>query len=247
MNRISKFRGSPYLLFLVIALLFVACAANDGLGESIVTTTPTVTPEVTMEQATPVPTKVENSDEVNVIPLVEDKVRERGRYSESVSVEVEEETSIVSLPGVSFYVATPMVVDSLDDHCVVLGEEVWCSQEALQKIIEKFSLGTDPEQLSDDEWLALITFFTYTTPLNNPDDLGSDAAKLIPDSEQEKISEPSIRRLESGGIEISFYFTVGDIMGFGDMALNILEFSVAEENVMRLEHHEIWNNFDREE
>ena len=231
MKSLNKHKAGSHFSLLVLALLFVACTANNVTDESSDSVTPSM-PEVAVEPA--------------AILLVTAKVRQIGGYDESIRIEVEQEPLEVPLPGLSFYAATPMVVDSLDDRCAVYGEEAWCFQEALQNIISQFSLGTNPEQLNNDEWLTLLVFLTNTTPLTGPDALSADAQSM-PDSERAQISEPIVRQLESGGIEVYFYYEAGDIMGFGDASLNILNVTVSEDNVMQLEHREIWNNFDLEE
>ncbi len=146
---------------------------------------------------------------------------------------------MISLPGLKMYSATPMVVDIPDDRCAIYGEEIWCFQEALQNIIKQFSLGSNPGQLSNDEWLGLIAFFTYTIPINGPEDLENIPSSLL-DNERIMITEPQISRSEIGGIEISFYFEVIDYMGHGDLSLNILDAVVTEDNLIFIEHREVW-------
>lgn len=252
-----------FLPCLVLALVLAACTATTLPEETPLaasTATPEVSltrteespevnaspsPEATVEPATPVPTEVEMSAEEIAVPLVAAEVREIGRYDESVEVEVDQEPPVVSLPGLTFYSATAMVVDTLGERCVVFEEEAWCFKDALQNIVSQYSLGANPDQLSDDEWLDLLVFFT-TTPLTSPEDLGRDA-EAMPENEQEKISPPVINRPESGGIDISFHFKVVDMMGYGYLALHRMEFSVTPENVMTLENQEIWNNDEVEE
>lgn len=247
-----------FLPCLVLALVLAACTATTLPEETPLaasTATPEVSltrteespeinaspsPEATAEPATPLPTEVEISAEDIAVSLVAAEVREIDRYDESVEIEVDQEPPAVSLPGLSFYSATPMVVDSPGKRCVVFEGEAWCFKDALQNIVSQYSLGTNPDQLSDNEWLDLITFFT-TTPLTSPEDLGRDA-EVMPESEQEKISPPVISRPESGGIVISFHFKVVDMMGYGYLALHSMEFSVTPDNVMTLENHELWNN-----
>jgi len=251
-----------FLPCLVLALVLAACTATTLPEETPLaasTATPEVSlagteetpessaspsPEATAEPAPPLPTAVEISAEDIAVSLVAAEVREIGRYDESVEVEVDQEPPVVSLPGLAFYSATPMVVDSLGERCVVFEEEAWCFKDALQSIISQYSLGANPDQLSDDEWLDLITFFT-TAPLTSPDDLGRDK-DAMPESEREKINPPVINRPESGGIDISFHFKVVDMMGYGYLALHSMEFSVTPDNVMTLENHEIWNNDELE-
>ncbi len=231
-----------YLSFVILALMFAACTPTIDPDESSANIT-SPTPEVVIE---PAPTNEETRDEDIFISLVEAQVREIEGYDESVEIEVNEETSLVSLPGLRLFAATPMVVDSLDIRCAAHGQQIWCSQGALENIVRQFSLGAHPEQLSDDEWLKLVSYFTYTAPLANVDELGSKA-QFIPISDQEKISEPLITRHQSGGLAITFYFVGEDIMGFGDVSLNVLEVLITEDDTFLLENLEIWNNFDREE
>ena len=246
-------RRIKFLSLLIFLLVLAACTTEKSIDESsdTVTLPATVispTPKVSIQTATPFPSKVDDSSEEVAILLVQAKVRETGGYSESETIEVYPEPSVVTLPGLSLYVARVMIPDIPDDRCAVYDEEVWCFEEALRNIINQFGLGSDPGQLNDDEWLALISFFTYTTPLAGPDDLEL-IDTYISVTERAEISAPILNRLESGGIKISFYFESVSYMDgpSGPMALNILDMTVTDKNETHFTYHETWNNYNSEE
>ena len=246
-------RRIKFLSLLIFMLVLAACTTEKSIDESsdTVTLPSTVnspTPNLIIQTTTSFPSRVDNSSEEVAISLVQAKVRETGGYSESETIEVYPETSVVTLPGLSLYVARVMIPDMPDDRCAVYGEEFWCFEEALRNTINQFGLGSDPGQLNDDEWLALISFFTYTTPLAGPDDLEM-IDTYIPVIERAEISAPILNRLESGGIKISFYFESASYMDgpSGPMALNILDMTVTDKNETHFAYHEIWNNYNSEE
>jgi hypothetical protein len=229
-----------YLSFLVVLFMFVSCTANNSNDEaSAALVTPS--PDVATESPSPAPTSVEISDEDIVMSLVEAKVRQITGYDESVTIEVEPTLGWL-LPGLTLYVATPLVVDELDYRCAVYGEEVWCSEEALPNIVRQFDLGSNPEQLSDQRWLALVAFFT-TTPLDGPDDLRGVMDRNIPDNERAKISPPVINRLKPAGIEITFYFEGGDLDLFF-LSLNVMDVTVTDDNEVTIQHREVWHFYN---
>ena len=252
LNQVNLPRQIKFLILLMVMLVLAACTTENSIDESsdTVTLPATVnspTSKAIIQTEIPSPTEVENSSEEVAISLVQAKVRKTGGYNESETIEVYPETSVVTLPGLRLYVARVMIPDIPDDHCAVYGEEVWCFEEALRNIINQFGLGSDPGQLNDDEWLALISFF-YATPLAGPDDLEM-IDKYLPVTERAEISAPILNRLESGGIKISFYFESASYMDgpSGPMALNILDMTVTDKNETHFAYHETWNNYNSEE
>lgn len=196
------------------------------------------------QPATPSP-KIEREDAVEDLSmsLVQADLQEREEYGGPFTIKIRREPSVVSLPGLSLYVATPQVPDAEDIHCAVYGEAVWYSEEALHNIVMQFSLGANPAQLSDETWLAMVAFFTYTEPLEGPDDLKL-IDSYIPESELAKIESPSVNRLEAGGIELAFYYETVSYMLYpeGPMALWAVKLMVTNDNQITLQHRAEWLN-----
>jgi len=224
------------LILLALAFLFASCMPESGTDE-VPLTTVAPSPYAIAETPSPPATEVE----VDAASLVEAWVRERNRFGESVEIELEEETSMIDLPGLTLYRATPLIPDMLDEHCAVYEETVWCFQEALQNIVSRFGLGSNPGQLSSQEWLALVTFFTGRVPLAGPDDLDR-LDGYIPDDERAKISAPSVVPLESGGLQITFFYGEVDVAAYpdGPMALWKMEVIVTGDDAITLADREIW-------
>lgn len=233
------------LSFLVVVLALISCARESSSDESPSTTaasSPDASAESTEPTATSPTLREGKGDGEDVAQsLVEAHVRERGGYDESVTIELEQEPAVVFLPGLSLHEATPLVPDMLGSHCAAYGEEVWCSEEALQNIVREFSLGSNPDQLSDKEWLALVAFFTYTAPLEGPDDLEL-IDPYIPDGIRATISSPMIDRPASGGLEITFYQeeVAYDAYPAGPMALSRVDVVVADDNTMTVQDRDVW-------
>lgn len=235
---------------LALAFLFVSCAPQRAAHESPATT-PSPSADATTEPQPAETTEPEvdaasaqagaTSAQADAASLVEAWIRERNRYDESVRIEVEEETSVDTLPGLSLYRATPLIPDMLSSRCAVYDETVWCSAEALENIVSRLALGSEPGQLGDEEWLALVAFFTGADPLAGPHDLNR-LDDYIPDDERAKISAPVIERLEPGGIEIAFYHEVVDIAAFpaGPLVLMKKEVAITNDNEVTIEDREIW-------
>lgn len=241
MNRMGEFTASCFpvrLFFLTLPFLFVSCT-GDGATDEVPVATPAPSVVATTERPSPAATEVE----VDAGALVADRVRERNRFGESVGVEVEEETSVVDLPGLTLYRAAPLIPDMLDEHCAVYQETVWCFQEALQNIVSRFRLGSDPGQLSDQEWLALVAFFTGRAPLADSDDLDT-LDKYIPDAERAKISAPSVAPLESGGVQIAFFYEDFDVAAYpgGPLALWKREIVITDDNALSVDDTEVWRS-----
>lgn len=249
-KRMSKSRTLLLLSLLALAFLFVSCAPPRAADESPATT-PAPSVDVTTEPQPTVATEAEAdatfaeagaaSAQADAASLVDAWIRERNRYDESVRIEVEEETSVVTLPGLSLYRATPLIPDMLSSRCAVYDQTAWCSREALENIVSRLALGSEPGQLDDEEWLALVAFFTGADPLAGPHDLNR-LDKYIPDDERAKISAPVIDRLEPGGIEITFYYEVVDIAAFpvGPLVLLKKEVAITGDNEVTIQDREVW-------
>lgn len=245
-------RTRSFLWFLSLLFLLASCGPQGSSEVSNQEESPakitTSSPLASPESASPVATEGESPAQEAAMSLVETKVREQGGYDKAAEIELREETSLDALPGLGLYAATPLVPDVGSSHCAVYGEEVWCAEEALPNVVRQFGLGSDPEQLSDEEWLALVAFFTQTEPLAGANDLELiDSA--IPDDDKAKIKAPVIDRLESGETAITyFYETVSyDAYPDGPMALMKIDVAIRQDNTMTLERTEVWSSPGLEE
>lgn len=240
-------RTRSFLWFLALLFLLASCGPQSspevGAQEESPATITAASPVASPEGPSPVATEGESPAQVTASSLVEARVRERGGYDQTVEIELREQTSVVTLPGLSLYVATPLVPDEGSAHCAVYGEEAWCSEEALPNIVRRFALGSDPEQLGDDEWLALVAFFSRTEPLAGANDLEL-IDSTIPDEDRARIEAPVVDRLESGETAITyFYETVSyDAYPDGPMALRRMDVVIRQDNTMTLEYTDVWSS-----
>jgi len=81
--------------FLALLFLFASCSSENATDESPVATS-TPTQGATAEPPSPAAREAV----VDAASLVDAWVRERNRFGDSVRIELEEETSLVNLPGV---------------------------------------------------------------------------------------------------------------------------------------------------
>jgi hypothetical protein len=256
---VNTYRADSHCLYLVIALVLTACIPINRQNETA--TAVPVSPEsalvvedpsedldnetgtaVATPAVTPAPTGTEMSEEETAVALITAKLREIEGYDESVTIEVRKESISVPLPDLTFYAAWAMLPDAPAVHCALSGETAWCDNtEALENIVRIYDLGANPEQLGHEEWLALVSFFTYTPPLDSPENLERIAAH-IPENEREKIKPPQINLPESGGIEISYYYEFYSYESYpsGPLGLGKLDFKATGDNTVTFQHRDVW-------
>ena len=241
---------SILFLFLLSLAIFTLMACRPGSSPEAIETAvipsranpPTPVESPVIETGTAVATSVNatlptrTKVSVQSADLLIEHVRESGGYDDSVEIEIQIEMEIPSLPGLTLYAVTPMLVDMSADRCAVLEQMVWCHSEGLANLIQHYELGANPDQLSDEEWLTLLSFFYGTTPLQSAEDLVRTAGHM-PEEEMAKISPP-----ESGGVSVSYFFEYVDPETYAESlrALARAEFKASDQNTIDFQYEDIW-------
>jgi hypothetical protein len=159
----------------------------------------------------------------------------------SRKVEVEKATLDV-LPGLDLYHANVLIPDHPGHRCAVRDRQVWCDDAMLVRIVDAYSLGARPAQLTDAQWVDLAAFLLRMEPLHTAGTARHLDRYLSPEARRE-IHAPTVERTAEGVlvkyVTEAFNYMAGPS---GPSALLRVYLRVAPDNTVKLETLTLWEN-----
>ena len=144
------------------------------------------------------------------------------------------------LPGLELYDATVLIPDHPGHRCAVRGQDVWCDNAMLARIVETYGLGAKPAQLDDARWIELCAITTRTEPLPTAG-TAQHLASYAPAEAKAKIAAPKVTRT-SEGVQVAYFIESVVPMSFpsGPKSLLRVELRISPKDVATMATETVW-------